>query len=100
MEKEMLGIYISGHPLEKMREQIEAKTTINSLKLREISEQNEIEEEEKVTEYQDGQNVIYAGIVTSVKKKYTKKQSIHRYKSSEFQNYSERDCYCVKKERK
>lgn len=55
-----------------MRAQIEAKTTINSLKLRELSEPSEIEEDEKVTEYQDGQNVIYAGIVTSVKKKYTK----------------------------
>jgi DNA polymerase-3 subunit alpha len=76
MEKEMLGIYISGHPLEKMRAQIEAKTTINSLKLRELSEPSEIEEDEKVTEYQDGQNVIYAGIVTSVKKKYTKNNTI------------------------
>ena len=76
MEKEMLGIYISGHPLEKLRTQIEAKTTINSLKLRELSEPSEIEEDEKVTEYQDGQNVIYAGIVTSVKKKYTKNNTI------------------------
>ena len=76
MEKEMLGIYISGHPLEKLRTQIEAKTTINSLKLREISEPSEIEEDEKITEYQDGQNVIYAGIVTSVKKKYTKNNTI------------------------
>ncbi len=75
MEKEMLGIYISGHPLEKMRAQIEAQTTINSLKLKELSEVSEIEEE-KVAEYQDGQNVVYAGIVTSVKKKYTKNNTI------------------------
>ena len=33
MEKEMLGIYISGHPLEKMREQIMHSTNINSLDL-------------------------------------------------------------------
>ena len=72
----MLGIYISGHPLEKLRTQIEAETTINSLKLRELSEPSEIEEDEKVTEYQDGQNVIYAGIVTNVKKKYTKNNTI------------------------
>ena len=75
MEKEMLGIYISGHPLEKIRAQIEAKTTINSLKLKELSEVSEIEEE-KVAEFQDGQNVVYAGIVSSVKKKYTKNNTI------------------------
>lgn len=75
MEKEMLGIYISGHPLEKLRAQIEAKTTINSLKLRELSEINEMEEE-KVIEYHDGQNVVYAGIISSVKKKYTKNNTI------------------------
>ena len=31
MEKEMLGIYISGHPLEKLREQIQMQTTINTM---------------------------------------------------------------------
>ena len=46
MEKEMLGIYISGHPLEKLREQIERETNVNSM------------------------------IITSVKKKYTKNNTI------------------------
>ena len=45
-------------------------------------------------------NIFVRLIQNWTAKKYTKKQSIHRYKSSEFQNYSERDCYCVKKERK
>ncbi|MGN1269679.1 MAG: DNA polymerase III subunit alpha [Clostridia bacterium] len=75
MEKEMLGIYISGHPLEKLREQIESKTNINSLKLMQINEQDNLEEEQ-VLEYQDGQNVTYAGIISSVKKKYTKNNTI------------------------
>ena len=35
-EKEMLGIYISGHPLEKMRHQIESQISVNSLILKEI----------------------------------------------------------------
>ena len=43
MEKEMLGIYISGHPLENMRNQIETKININSLKLGKINENTEIE---------------------------------------------------------
>lgn len=65
LEKEMLGIYVSGHPLEKIREQIQATTTINSMKLKEIDEQ-----------YKDGQNVKCAGIITSIKKKYTKNNKI------------------------
>ena len=34
MEKEMLGLYISGHPLENIREQIEKRTNINTMLLR------------------------------------------------------------------
>ena len=40
MEKEMLGIYISGHPLEKLRTQIESETNINSMKLKEFANYN------------------------------------------------------------
>ena len=68
-EKEMLGLYISGHPLENLREQILSQTNINTLKMHEIAGGEE-------TEYKDGQNVTYAGIVTSVKKKYTKKNTL------------------------
>ena len=75
LEKEMLGIYISGHPLEKLRKQMEAKTNINSLKLIQLNEKENLEEEQ-ILEYQDGQNVTYAGIITSIKKKYTKNNTI------------------------
>ena len=71
-EKEMLGIYISGHPLEKLREQIIAQTNINTIKLRELQEL----EDGQTSEYQDGQNVTCVGIITSVKKKFTKKNTI------------------------
>lgn len=84
IEKEMLGIYISGHPLEKLRNQIEAQTTINSYKLKQIDEQmainsGEITQVQNMVEglkYKDGQNVKYAGIITSIKKKYTKNNKI------------------------
>ena len=86
LEKEMLGIYISGHPLEKLRSQIEAETTINSMKLKQIDEQNsnsvaqgqieQIENTPNRLKYKDGQNVKYAGIITSIKKKYTKNNKI------------------------
>ena len=69
MEKEMLGLYISGHPLESVRPELERQTNINTLKIIKI---NEGEEEL----YKDGQNVKYGGIITSVKKKYTKNNNI------------------------
>ncbi|MBR0350708.1 MAG: DNA polymerase III subunit alpha [Clostridia bacterium] len=88
LEKEMLGIYISGHPLEKLRNQIEQQTTINSMKLKEIDEQNSSQlSQEEIGEnsinnssaslkYKDGQSVKYAGIITAIKKKYTKSNKI------------------------
>jgi len=81
MEKEMLGIYISGHPLEKLREQIERETNVNSLKLKELTnlQSTVLDEGEFIArknEYKDGQFVKYAGIITSVKKKYTKNNTI------------------------
>ena len=73
MEKEMLGLYISGHPLYEIKEQIEKVTNIDSLKVRE-----EVEEQEQTGtfKYKDGQIVRYAGIIDSIKKKYTKNNKI------------------------
>ena len=83
IEKEMLGIYISGHPLAKLRHQIENQATINTLQLRQIDEQmnskNLIEGENssnEKTKFTDGQKVKYAGIITSIKKKFTKNNKI------------------------
>ena len=84
MEKEMLGIYISGHPLEIMREQIIHSTNINSLDLSKIAEQADTTNIEENTQqiqttkpkFVDGQKVKYAGIITSIKKKYTKNNKI------------------------
>ena len=81
MEKEMLGIYISGHPLEKLRAQIENETNINSMKLKEFAnlQATVLDEGEFIArknEFKDGQFVKYAGIITSVKKKYTKNNTI------------------------
>ena len=67
-EKDMLGIYISGHPLEKIREKIEKMTTINTMQMMKISEENDLT--------QDGKMVKYAGIISAIKKKYTKKNTI------------------------
>lgn len=87
MEKEMLGIYISGHPLEKLKEQIMHCTNINTMDLAVLNDQsstmnssdlNEIQMQNMVAKnkFVDGQKVKYAGIITSIKKKYTKNNKI------------------------
>ncbi len=97
MEKEMLGIYISGHPLEKLREKIIHLTNINTMDFAQIAGQmsevggqisetrGEISEVgSQVTDVErngkpkfvDGQKVKLAGIITSIKKKYTKNNKI------------------------
>ena len=82
IEKEMLGIYISGHPLEKIRQQIEEQTDINTLQIREIDEQMNSQslidemDTRQDSKFVDGQRIKYAGIITSIKKKYTKNNKI------------------------
>ena len=75
MEKEMLGLYISGHPLEQFRNQIVLKTNIDTLKIKQLQEtENHIIDD--VPKYRDGQTVRFAGIINNVKKKYTKTNKI------------------------
>lgn len=69
MEKEMLGLYISGHPLDNIQDEIKRQSTINSMQMKEA--QNAMINNEKSL-FQDGQNIKIAGIISSVKKKYTK----------------------------
>lgn len=95
MEKEMLGLYISGHPLEQIQEQLEALTNINTLQMKEIQEMQSSMENEEMGEnienrmrgrkpiYQDGQNVKFAGIINSVKKKYTKTNKLMAFANIE-----------------
>lgn len=74
LEKEMIGVYISGHPLEKYRQLLEKSTNINTLNMLKINQ--DMEEFGKTTEYRDNQNVKYAGIITKIKKKFTKNNTI------------------------
>ena len=75
MEKEMLGLYISGHPLDNIRNQIEMQTNINSYQMRQLENTDELGEETR-QEIKDGQTVKYAGIITKIKKKYTKNNKL------------------------
>ena len=93
MEKEMLGIYISGHPLEKLKNEIIAQTNIDTVKMHEILED---EEEGKESIYKDGQIVKYAGIITSIKKKYTKNNTIMAFVTIE-DLYGQAECIVFEK---
>ncbi len=85
LEKEMLGIYLSGHPLEKLKEQIEIQTNISTKDIAEINKQvANVEETTEILDnnfnetakFHDGQDIIYAGIITKIKKKFTKNNKI------------------------
>ena len=73
----MLGLYISGHPLDNLREKIDKQTNINTMQMRKLHEEEEnTEMQANMPEFKDGQNVKFAGIISSVKKKYTKTNKI------------------------
>ena len=88
MEKEMLGLYISGHPLEGLRQEIEKQTNINTYQMRQFRSDDLSDEEalqiieqggqieNRANRLQDGQLVKYAGIISRIKKKYTKNNKL------------------------
>ena len=95
LEKEMLGIYLSGHPLEKLKEQIEKQTNISTKDLAELDSQmadieeqdledpeagvniaNKMQNSSRKMKFVDGQEVTYAGIISKIKKKFTKSNKI------------------------
>ncbi len=67
MEKEMLGIYLTGHPLADYEEKIARISTITSDKLALAGENSDI---------QDGMTVTMAGMVNSKKTLLTKKNKM------------------------
>ena len=73
MEKEMLGIYISGYPLEKYRKQLDEVTNFNTAQIEETIEQMTAGEK---CDLQDGQSVKLAGVITKIKKKFTKSNKV------------------------
>jgi DNA polymerase-3 subunit alpha len=102
LEKEMLGIYLSGHPLEKLKQQIEMQATINTLDLAELDKQmtnvEDLADEDaqnlemdfaskkfndKPQKFRDGQDVTFVGIISKIKKKFTKNNKIMAFVSIE-----------------
>ena len=73
LEKEMLGVYISGHPLDKLKDKINKVSNFTSLDITKVQE--ELEEFGSLKSYKDGQNVKFVGIINKVNKKFTKKNT-------------------------
>lgn len=68
-EKEMLGIYISGHPMEEYEQKWQKNITNTSLEFM-------VGEEENRADVEDGQEVVIGGILTSKKLKITRNNMI------------------------
>lgn len=70
MEKEMIGLYISGHPLEEYKSELEASVTVTTA---EFVTDNESEVQDAGEKFDlDGKKVTIGGIIVSVKQKTTK----------------------------
>ena len=68
-EKEVLGIYLSGHPLEKYRGMMEKMISSRTTDF-------QPDEETGVTKVYDGQKVIVGGMITDKTIKYTKTNKV------------------------
>lgn len=77
MEKETTGLYLSGHPLDSYRELIE---TAGCATIHDIEEDLSGERDgTQPPKYRDGMQVMLAGVITSVRLKTTRNNSMMAY---------------------
>ena len=74
LEKEMVGMYLSGHPLEKYRNGIEKVSNFKSIDV--VTINDELSEFGESKTFKDGMKINTIGIITNIKKKFTKKNTI------------------------
>lgn len=70
-EKETMGIYLSGHPLDEYQEMIRRNVTKMSADF--VTEEEDAETESRV---RDGENAVIGGIITAVNKKTTRSNTM------------------------
>jgi DNA polymerase III subunit alpha len=75
MEKEMTGLYLSGHPLEEYKSVLDMET---NTKISDIISEESLEDDqvESVYRVKDGDRVVIGGIITETTKKITKKNDM------------------------
>ncbi|MBA1334212.1 MAG: DNA polymerase III alpha subunit [Firmicutes bacterium] len=74
-EKEILGLYISGHPLEEYREELNNSSTVTTDQLQILSDPEEHGLAEELS-HRDGSIVRIAGMITEKKNKTTKNNNL------------------------
>lgn len=75
MEKEMLGLYVSGHPLFEHKEVLDNRVSITTADLIKHSDDEDTEKDVEDLSF-DGKRVIMGGILTSIKQKSTKNNTL------------------------
>ncbi len=80
-EKEIVGVYVSGHPLDKFLNRFD-QYTFNSSMIKKDAENTdedgeviEQEEDEQVSDIYDGMPVTFGGIITEFKKTFTRRDN-------------------------
>ncbi|HHW32295.1 MAG TPA: DNA polymerase III subunit alpha [Clostridiaceae bacterium] len=76
MEKDMLGLYVSGHPLSEYESELNRLTTFSSMNINSLSPDNEEFDMDNASGVKDGINVIVGGIITEKKTKTTKNNNL------------------------
>ena len=74
MEKEVTGLYLSGHPMDAYRDTVRAQGAVPIASVLE-----DFAQEEGPTQFQDGQRILLAGVVAAAKTKTTKNNSLMAY---------------------
>lgn len=73
MEKEVLGLYISGHPLDEFKDELD---TMTNTRISDITIVGDEESGENHFSVEDGQRVIIGGIVSNISIKATRNNDI------------------------
>ena len=76
MEKEMLGLYITGHPLDACADDLNSFLTVTAQELTAYGEQDEEEELLIIPENLDQMDAIVGGQVVRRRNQYTKRNDL------------------------
>lgn len=83
MEKEILGIYISGHPLEPYEKEISNISTITTAEIYETGEELSEASSKALSGIRDGKKVRIAGLILEKKNKITKNNNMMAFMTIE-----------------
>ncbi|MGL4742164.1 MAG: DNA polymerase III subunit alpha [Sarcina sp.] len=86
MEKEMTGLYITGHPLDEYKESLKVQTSVEIAKLLEEKRRLDDTADEMIEaniSINDGDKVIIGGILSNVSRKVTRNNSIMAFATLE-----------------